>query len=179
MQTVESFRTERLSPDHLGELHRMNRDPKVMATLGGVRPNEAPERYLHENLEHWERYGVGIWALREGTVTSSGAGLRHTHVGDDEVELAHALRSEDWERGLATELTRAAVAAGFERLVLEYIVAFTLPTNRASWRLMEKTGCGYERDVVHAGLPHVLYRVTASGWERDAPVGVRSREENQ
>ena len=95
------------------------------------------------------------------------------------MELAYALRSEYWGRGLATELARAAVAAGFERLGLEDIVAFTLPTNRSSWRVMEKTGFGYERDVVYAGLPHMLYRVTASGWERDAPVGVRSREENQ
>ncbi len=37
----------------------------------------------------------------------------------------------------------------------------TLPTNRASRRVMEKAGFGYERDTVHAGLPHVLYRLPA------------------
>ncbi len=102
MQTVETFRTERLaaerlSPDHLGELLRMNRDPKVMATLGGVRPDEETERYLRDNLEHWERCGFGIWAFRDRTDGSfvARAGLRHTRVGgNDEVELAYALRSE-------------------------------------------------------------------------------------
>jgi hypothetical protein len=29
---------------------------------------------------------------------------------------------------------------------------------------MEKTGFEYERGVVHAGLPHVLYRISASKW---------------
>jgi RimJ/RimL family protein N-acetyltransferase len=29
----------------------------------------------------------------------------------------------------------------------------------ASRRVMEKLGMAYERDVVHAGLPHVLYRL--------------------
>ena len=176
MQIVETFRTERLaaerlSPDHLGDLLRMNRDPRVMATLGGVRPDEETERYLRDNLEHWERYRFGIWAFRDRTDGSfvARAGLRHTRVGgNDEVELAYALRSEYWGRGLATELAEAAVALGFERLGLEDVVAFTLPTNRGSWRVMEKTGFEYERDVVHAGLPHVLYRIIASGWKRDS-----------
>jgi len=173
VQTVETLQTERLvaerlSPDHLGELLRMNRDPRVTATLGGVRPDTETERYLRENLEHWERYGFGIWAFRDGTDGRfvARAGLRRTRVGgNDEVELAYALRAEYWGLGLATELAGAAVAVGFERLGLEDIVAFTLPTNRGSWRVMEKTGFGYERDVVHAGLPHVLYRITASGWK--------------
>ena len=176
MQTVETFQTERLaaerlSLDHLGELLRMNRDPSVMATLGGVRPDEETERYLRDNLMHWERYGFGIWAFRDGKDGSfvARAGLRHTHVGgNDEVELAYALRSEYWGRGLATELAGAVVAVGFERLGLDDVVAFTLPTNRGSWRVMEKTGFEYERDVVHAGLPHVLYRMTTSGWKSDA-----------
>jgi hypothetical protein len=43
------------------------------------------------------------------------------------------------------------------------VVCLTLPTNRASQRVMEKAGFGYERDVVHTGLPHVLYRITATG----------------
>ena len=38
------------------------------------------------------------------------------------------------------------------------IVCFTLPTNRASQRVMEKVGFVYERDITHANLPHVLYR---------------------
>ena len=89
-------------------------------------------------------------------------------MGGDEVELAYALRSEYWGRGLATELARAAVAVGFERLGLREIVAFTLPTNRASWRVMEKTGFEYERDFVHRGLPHVIYRRPASRWRSHA-----------
>jgi RimJ/RimL family protein N-acetyltransferase len=37
-------------------------------------------------------------------------------------------------------------------------VAVTLTTNTASRRVMEKLGMNYERDIEHAGLPHVLYR---------------------
>jgi RimJ/RimL family protein N-acetyltransferase len=38
------------------------------------------------------------------------------------------------------------------------IVALARPDNRASRRVMEKTRFGFEREVVYAGLPHVLYR---------------------
>jgi ribosomal-protein-alanine N-acetyltransferase len=48
---------------------------------------------------------------------------------------------------------------------MEDVVCFTLRTNRPSQRVMKKAGFEYERDVVHAGLPHVLYRMTASGWK--------------
>ena len=59
---------------------------------------------------------------------------------------------------LRTELAHACVEVGFEQLGLLEIVAFTLPDNIASRRVMEKAGFRYERDIVHAGLPHVLYR---------------------
>ncbi len=34
----------------------------------------------------------------------------------------------------------------------------TLPDNLASRRVMGKAGFAYEREIEHAGLPHVLYR---------------------
>ena len=185
MQILETPRTETLiaerpSPERLDDLHGMNGDPTTMATLGGVRPDSETNRYLRENVDHWERYGFGIWALRDRTDGSFAgrAGLRHTHVGgSDGVELAYALRSEYWGRGLATEIAAAAVAIGFKRLSLEDVVAFTLPTNLASWRVMEKTGFEYERDIVHAGLPHVLYRLPVHRWEGHARLGGSTRRE--
>ena len=41
---------------------------------------------------------------------------------------------------------------------LQRVVAYTLPDNWASRRVMEKAGFAYERDVMHVGLRHVLYR---------------------
>jgi hypothetical protein len=41
---------------------------------------------------------------------------------------------------------------------LPEIVAFTLPDNVASRRVMEKAGFVDECEVAHAGMPHVLYR---------------------
>ena len=152
----------------------MHRDPRVMATLapadapdGGVLSDEETQQFLHKHLDHWDRYGYGLWAFRDradGRFVGR-AGLYNTLVGgNDEVELAYALVAEYWNRGLATEMALAILRVAFDQLKMTDLVCFTLTTNRASQRVMEKAGFEYERDVVHAGLPHVLYRITASGW---------------
>jgi hypothetical protein len=51
------------------------------------------------------------------------------------------------------------VDTGFQDLDLAELVALTLPHNAASRGVMEKVGFTYDRDIVHAGLAHVLYRL--------------------
>jgi [ribosomal protein S5]-alanine N-acetyltransferase len=133
----------------------------VAATLGGVRSEAETCEWLDSNLEHWERHGFGLWLFRDredGTLVGRGGLRRYELEGVDEVELAYTVVSERWGRGYATEIARAVVDLGAERLGIRDVVAFTLPTNVASRRVMEKAGFAYERDIVHFGLPHVLYR---------------------
>ena len=162
---TEHLVAERLCASDLDGLCRMHRDAAVMATLGGVRSDGQSREYLVRNLDHWTKHGFGICVLRDKTDGRfvGRAGLRHVHVaGQDEVELAYALLAEFWGRGLATEISRALLALGFDSLGLANIVAFTLPTNLASRRVMEKLGLVYEREVMWAERPHVLYRITAT-----------------
>ena len=65
-----------------------------------------------------------------------------------------------WNRGYATEMAREAARVAFDVLELVDVVSFTVHGNEASRSVMEKLGMTYERDVDHAGLPHVLYRLT-------------------
>jgi [ribosomal protein S5]-alanine N-acetyltransferase len=67
--------------------------------------------------------------------------------------------AEFWNKGVATEIATVSLKVAFERIGIGNIVAFTLPTNWASRRVMEKVGLRYERDIVHAGRSHVLYRI--------------------
>jgi [ribosomal protein S5]-alanine N-acetyltransferase len=166
---IETFRTPRLSADrlradHLDELSRMHRDPVVMATLGGLRSDEETRAFLRRSLEHWHRHGYGLWVLRDerdGRFVGRG-GLRHVRVGGaDEVEMAYALLAEFWGRGLATEMARAILKVAFEHLGMDQVVSFTLETNQASRRVLEKAGLIFERPLIHADYPHVLYRIVA------------------
>lgn len=177
MGLPETFRTSRLlltriSADDAADLVTMQRDPGVAATLGGMRAEDEIEADAQMLAAQWDAHGFGWWAVREpGTGRFIGrGGLRYATVGAERaIEVGFGFMPEFWGRGLATELARVSVAQGIVRLGAAEIVSFTLPSNAASRRVMEKTGFAYERDIEHAGMPHVLYRLTAESW-RTAPV---------
>jgi RimJ/RimL family protein N-acetyltransferase len=88
-------------------------------------------------------------------------GLKRTTVaGTDDVEVAWAIAADRWGQGLATEMATEAVRVAFDQLELPDLVAFTLPGNAASLAVMARLGFVYEADVEHAGMRHVLYRLS-------------------
>ncbi|MDZ8186971.1 MAG: GNAT family N-acetyltransferase [Nostoc sp. ChiSLP02] len=169
MELIETFSTprlfaERLRFQHLNELYRMHQNREVMATLGGIRSDEATRLFIFNNLHHWQQYGFGLWVFRDKSNRQfvGRAGLRNTYVdGKEEVELAYALIAKFWGQGLATEMGEKILQVGFELLNISEVICFTLTTNQASQRVMEKLGFKYQRDIIHANLPHLLYRLTA------------------
>lgn len=156
---------ERLTPAHLPDLQRMDQDEGFMAHLGGVRDEAGTRSYLERNLAHWATHGFGLWMLRDRAHQAliGRAVVRHLDVeGTDEVEIGYGFYPKYWGRGLATEVACACVQIGRGQLGLPSVVAVTLPTHRASQRVMEKAGLAHEREIIHAGLPHVLYRTRAA-----------------
>jgi RimJ/RimL family protein N-acetyltransferase len=146
---------------HWLDLRRMDEDEKFMALLGGVRDTAGTVAYLEMNVKHWADHGFGMWMLRDAATQAviGRAILRHLDVeGVDEVEVGYGFMPEYWGRGLATEIAQACVRIGFDRLGLRSMVAITTPPNVASQCVMRKAGLAYERDIVHAGLSHVMYR---------------------
>ena len=169
---MERLETQRLvghrpAADDLPGLALVVQDPRVAATLwpgklGGPRSAVQTRELLERFISHWEEHGFGPWifAARDGGDPVGYAGPQWTEVESHaEVEITYAIASARWGQGFATEMARAAVAhAGRADLV-----CFTLETNIASQRVMQKAGFRYERDFERAGRPHVLYRL---GWER-------------
>jgi ribosomal-protein-alanine N-acetyltransferase len=155
------LRAERLRPSHLDHIRAMHSDPVQMATLGGVRDEAETAAYMTRNLRHWAERGFGVWLLRDRTdeAVVGRALLRHLPVdGVDEVEVGYSLVPACWSRGLATEIADACLAHGRDRLGLSGIIGLTLPDNARSRRVLEKIGMNLEREVIHGGLPHLLYR---------------------
>ncbi len=154
-------------PGDFADIRRLHGDLRVMATLsadGNIFSEVQTRAFLKNAAEHWKLHGFGLWLFREqvgGEFVGYG-GIEHAVVeGRDEIELAYAVRSDCWGKGIATEISIAALKLGFNVMRLDRIVAFTLPHNRASRGVMENCGFTYQRDIVHAGLPHVLYMLEA------------------
>jgi len=169
--SINSFSTERLfaekiTKDDLEKFRLMHTNEDVMRTLGGLRTEEQTIDNLNWNLKQWEDNGFGLWMfyLKDTREWVGRGGFRRVDVGGNtEVEIGYALMPQFWNRGLATEITKACIEIAFEVIRLDDVVSFTPATNKPSQHVMEKAGLKYERDIIHADLPHVLYRMKNLG----------------
>ena len=183
MRLQERFRTPRLlltriGPDDLDDMLGMYREAQVARALGGTRPESELAAVVDKLVKQWDKHGFGWWVVRDPATSRfiGRGGLRQVKIDSAvEVEVGYALLPQFWNQGFATELARVSVAQGFVRLGLSDIVSLALPTNRGSQRVMEKSGMRYERYVAHAGMQHVLYRLTAASWRAGLlPAAARS-----
>ncbi len=163
----------RMGEEDLDELTHMHLDARVMATLGGVRSPDETKEWLERQIGHWQRCGFGLWMARDratGRFAGRG-GLHYVEIdGREEVEVGYSFLPEFWGQGLATELACESVRTAFTVLYLPELVCFTLPTNHASQRVMQKAGFRYERETTWKNLPHVLYRLTETTWRTSTEV---------
>src|ERR1700692_2503625 len=175
---IASLETERLillqwRPTDREPFARMNADPAVMehfpACLSRAESDQGGDRIE----QHFRERGFGLFAAelrRDGTFIGF-IGLnvpRFVAHFTPCVEIGWRLAAAYWGQGLATEGARATLRHGFESLALDEIVAFTVPGNVRSRRVMEKLGMTHDPadDFDHPGLAeghpmrrHVLYRL--------------------
>ncbi len=65
------------------------------------------------------------------------------NVTSPDIELAYRLHKKYWNLGYATELAKALIEYGFDKLALPKIIAMVHPENERSKRVMEKAGMSY------------------------------------
>jgi RimJ/RimL family protein N-acetyltransferase len=177
MMQIETPRL-RLRPwidDDFEPLVAMCADPRVMEFSPSIFSRGETEAMWRRIHEHFAHYGFGPWAMEVEGKFAGSLGLDwirfETHFTPC-VEIGYRLRTEFWGRGLATEGGQAALQYGFECLGLREIVAFTIPANKRSRRVMEKIGLVFSEEFDHPliaeGHPmrqQVLYRISRSAWE--------------
>jgi ribosomal-protein-alanine N-acetyltransferase len=151
---------ERLIEAHFPVLRRMHGNGQMAAALGARTAAESMA-CLERNLAHWDRFGFGLWVLRDlatGRVAGT-AGLRHRDIeGVAEVELRCAMFPEWWGRGLGTDAARACVTIGHDGLGVPSVVGLSARACAASQRVLVKAGLVFEREVAQRGEPRLLFR---------------------
>jgi ribosomal-protein-alanine N-acetyltransferase len=145
-------------------------DPDVTRFLPkrDISPRERAERVLKYFGEHWQKHGFGDWA-----VTDKADGQLIGHCGLNfvpeagEVEVEYALAKAYWGRGIATEAARASLRYAFETLKLERVIALADPKNIASWRVMEKAGLTYQKEVFFFGMQLVYCQIELGDYQTE------------
>lgn len=158
----------------------LNADPRVVEYLPGPLKRDESDALVARADGHFDEHGFGPWAIEvPGETPFAGfVGLsmpRFTAEFTPCVEVGWRLAAEHWGRGYATEGARAALDLGFDRLGLDEIVAFTVPANVRSRRVMEKLGMtrdpadDFDHPSLAEGHPlrrHVLYRMARDAYRR-------------
>ncbi len=148
-------------------LHDLVAHPEVWEWLT-PKGDDGPARAAHcsararRDAAHLDLHRFGKWlAFEDGAAVARG-GLSVTFLeGRPEVEIGWAVAREHWGRGIATHIARAALTEA-RQLGLLGVVAFARTENGASLRVMAKAGLQRERELVHAGWPHILYRAASA-----------------
>jgi [ribosomal protein S5]-alanine N-acetyltransferase len=154
----------------VARLRILHNDERVMATLsatGKKLSRTETAGVLGKFLVAADDAGRGVWVFHtrnDGTFVGYCGARKYMEGGLNETELLYAVPWAEWKNGFATEMAAAVIAHMFKSSGLSEMVSFTLPTNAASRRVMEKCGFTFERDFKHAGLDHVLYRLTRTRW---------------
>ena len=152
---------------------QLNADPRVMEFFASPLTQEQSDALADRIDAHFAQHGFGFWAVELIGVTPfvGFVGLavpRITAHFSPCVEIGWRLAHQVWGQGIAVEAAQAALRYGFEELQLKEIVAYTVPANLRSRRVMEKLGMTHypDDDFDHPLLPeghrlrrHVLYRV--------------------
>ena len=158
------LRGHRISSEDLDDFKAYYADPAVMRSLsptGEPLTDEAAAELFAGHVAHWDVHGFGTWIFRDSEGRFVGrAGLRSVELdAEPAVELFYGAASDLWGHGFATEMAREIISCALERLGLDSLVAFALPTNAASLNVLAK--CGFEEvgELEHAGLTHGLFRL--------------------
>lgn len=136
-----------------------------------LRPSPLPpfnsgalDELVEGDQAHWSDHGFGPWVLinRETGAFTGRGGLHWTTVEEKAmIEIAWSIEPDLHGNGYATEMATAAVDWARE-LEFEELIALVLPGNVASRRVAEKLECEQISEVDHAGLPHLLFRLSLS-----------------
>ena len=177
--TTARLRLRQWREEDLAPFAALNADPQVMEFFPKVLTRAESDAVAGRIRDHFVRHGFGLWAVEvRGAADFVGfVGLAvpsfDAHFTPC-VEIGWRLAREHWGHGYATEAATAALAFGFVDRALEEIVAFTVPANIPSRRVMGRLGMrrlpadDFEHPAIAEGHPlrtHVLYRLRRADWK--------------
>jgi RimJ/RimL family protein N-acetyltransferase len=146
----------------------MSQDAEVMKFLGGVDTGtveEHREMLRKAPIGDYEKYGFGRHAvfLKETGEYMGFNGLKYVEELQ-EVDIGWRIKSKFWRQGYAYESALACIEFAFTDLGLDRIVSLANVENTASFRLMEKLGMTFEKELHIFDEDAVYYALNKSDW---------------
>ena len=169
---TERLRLRGFTPEDKPAYAALRADPDVVRYLVGGEAlipfaEQIAESRIAAFREAWAS-GFGVWAVEE---RDSGRFLGQSGLAQldrsSEVEVLYAFAQHAWGKGYAREAARAALAYAFETAGLTRVVAFVVPQNTASARVLEAVGLTALGETTYNDFPVLGYAITAEEWSAE------------
>ncbi len=149
-----------LNKDDLDALAKMYADIEVMRFIGDGRTfNRAQaEKSIDRWVEYEEQNGYSNWAVvrKEDNVYIGNCGFSRLPDNSD-TEISYLLDEPYWGNGYASEISKATLDYGFDKLKMNRVVALVYPQNSPSIRVIEKMGMKYEKEAEFWGVKLLMF----------------------
>jgi len=117
-------------------------------------------QWVERNLRRYREHGHGFYAvtLKGSSEVIGDCGIIRQDIdGEPQLEVGYHLRRDHWGHGYATEAARACMGLAFRTFGAKKVISLIRPENIPSRRVAERNGMKVERQVMHYGLPHLVY----------------------
>jgi len=94
-------------------------------------------------------YQFGALFTKDSNAFIGEAGIISLNKNANKCVIGYNLLPDYWGKGYATEITQALVTYAFETLHIERVEALAMPLNRASCKVLEKSGFTLEGTLRH------------------------------
>ncbi len=115
---------------------------------------------LNEWMEQWQKYGYGYWKIsiqiEPDKVIGFGGITNKELEGEDFPNLYYRLIPEEWGKGYATEMSRAAIDVAFNKLGLSKVIAIVRPGNKPSIHVVERLNMILAKEIIYKGEPGII-----------------------
>lgn len=158
------FETQRLylrelRIDDKKELMKVLSNPESMQFYPHPFCEEKVEKWIQWNLENYQRYKHGLWAviLKDGEVFLGDCGITMQNIGDKFVpEIGFHIIDKYCNHGFATEAALACKEYAFHVLKYSEVFSYTSIRNVASQTVAAKIGMRFYKYFEKNGEKHVV-----------------------
>ena len=149
--------------DDFTDIFRIFTDEKVMKSFN-LRSfsRQQMQNWMVRNLIHQKKYGYGLYSvlLKFNQALIGDCGLEHTQFeGRACVEIGYDFLSKYWNKGYATEASKAIKNHAIKKLKIDLriLCSFIRKNNTASQHIAEKLGMKKVKEYETHGINYYLY----------------------
>lgn len=141
-------------------LEALDGDPKARRYFpNGAQTREQIIDRIKQFLSYGKEKGLPSFVIFELDSKEFVGRVGFAPLENGEIEIGYILDKKFWGKGYASEALHALLDWAKKHIKADYIVAYAVEDNIASFRVMEKSGMEFYKHDIGKGVPCKFYRI--------------------